>query len=218
MTIGIFIIAAVATYLVTSLNPAIIFSKVIYHEDIREKGSGNAGFTNFKRVYGMKYGWLVFLIDISKAIIMELIFGWLFTKYVGENQRLLGIAFSGIFATLGHTLPLWYKFKGGKGFLVCISTLFLISWKAGLFTFVLLSIFLLLTKYMSLSTIVSMIAGTVVLPFMGVSIVPTILFAECALFMIYRHKENIKRLAAGTENKFSFGSKKKTEDKTGEEK
>jgi len=211
MKFGIFIIAAVLTYMITSLNPAIIFSKLIYHEDIREKGSGNAGFTNFKRVYGMKYGWLVFVIDISKAIILELIFGWLFTIYVGENQRLLGIAFTGIFATLGHTLPLWYKFKGGKGFLVCISTLFLLSWKAGLFTFVLLSIFLLLTKYMSLSTIISIIAGTVVLPFLGVPVIPTVLFALCAAFMVYRHKANIKRLANGTESKFSFGSKKKEE-------
>ncbi len=146
MNIAIFIIAALSAYLISGLNPAIILSSLIYHEDIRKNpnGSGNPGFTNFKRCYGLKWAWLVMLLDISKAIVLELIFGWLFTIFVGENQRLLGIAWTGLFAMIGHAYPCWYKFKGGKAFLVCVTTLFLINWKAGLFAFILLSVLLLI--------------------------------------------------------------------------
>lgn len=206
MNIAIFIIAALSAYLISGLNPAIILSSLIYHEDIRKNpnGSGNPGFTNFKRCYGLKWAWLVMLLDISKAIVLELIFGWLFTIFVGENQRLLGIAWTGLFAMIGHAYPCWYKFKGGKAFLVCVTTLFLINWKAGLFAFILLSVLLLITHYMSLSTIVSMIAGAIVLPFLGVTIFPSILFALCAAFTTFRHKVNIKHLASGDERKFYF--------------
>lgn len=206
MNIAIFIIAALSAYLISGLNPAIILSSLIYHEDIRKNpnGSGNPGFTNFKRCYGLKWAWLVMLLDISKAIVLELIFGWLFTIFLGENQRLLGIAWTGLFAMIGHAYPCWYKFKGGKAFLVCVTTLFLINWKAGLFAFILLSVLLLITHYMSLSTIVSMIAGAIVLPFLGVTIFPSILFALCAAFTTLRHKENIKHLANGDERKFYF--------------
>lgn len=206
MNIAIFIIAALSAYLISGLNPAIILSSLIYHEDIRKNpnGSGNPGFTNFKRCYGLKWAWLVMLLDISKAIVLELIFGWLFTIFLGENQRLLGIAWTGLFAMIGHAYPCWYKFKGGKAFLVCVTTLFLINWKAGLFAFILLSVLLLITHYMSLSTIVSMIAGAIVLPFLGVTIFPSILFALCAAFTTFRHKVNIKHLASGDERKFYF--------------
>jgi len=223
MKIAVFIIAALATYLICAINPAIVFSKLIYHKDIRQEGSGNPGFSNFNRVFGMKYAWLVFLLDISKGILLELLFGWLFAKAFAQTPdsnvwtqwRLFGIAYSGIFAMLGHTLPIWYKFKGGKGFLVCISTLFLIDWKCGLFAFIMLAILLLSTHFMSLATIIAMISGTVLLPFMKVPIIPTLIFALCTLFMIFRHRENIKRLASGTENKFYF-FKKKTEEKAEE--
>lgn len=206
MNIGIFIIAALSAYLISGLNPAIILSSIIYHEDVRKNanGSGNPGFTNFKRCYGMKWAWLVMLLDISKAIVLEIIFGWLFTIFVGDDHRTLGIAWTGLFAMLGHAYPCWYKFKGGKAFLVCVTTLFLINWKAGLFSFILLSVFLLLTHYMSLSTIVSQIAGAIVLPFLGTPVFPVILFACCAAFTTFRHKENIKRLASGQERKFYF--------------
>ena len=240
MTIALLIIAALASYLICSINPAIVFSKLIYHKDIRTEGSGNPGFTNFKRVYGMKFAWLVFLIDISKAILLELLFGFLFAKFLTPQQAndlaetgetiaktsfwasqfatqkncyLFGIAFSGFFAMLGHTVPLWYGFKGGKGFLVCISTLYMIDWKCGLFATIMLCIFLFSTHYMSLATIIAMVAGTVILPFMKVPLIPDVIFAICVAFMILRHRENIKRLTSGTEKKFYFFKKKPAEEK-----
>ena len=209
MKIVLLLTAAILSYLICSLNPAIILSKLIYKKDIREDGSKNPGFTNFKRVYGMKWAWLVFLLDISKALIMEIIFSYFFEKTFGEGFGKVGIAYSGFFAMLGHCLPLWYKFQGGKGFLVCISTLYMLSWKAGLFATLLLTVLLLATKYMSLATILSLVAGTISLPFIiKIHILAVILFALCTLFVIFRHKENIKRLAKGTESKFTFKKKK----------
>ena len=99
----LYIVAAVTAFLFSGVNPSIILSKLIYHEDIREKGSGNPGFTNFKRVYGNRYAWFVFALDILKCVIFCAVFGALFDKYYGTYQ--LGVAFTGFFAMLGHCFP-----------------------------------------------------------------------------------------------------------------
>ena len=220
MNIALFFIAAAAGYLISSINPAIVLSKLIYHKDIRNEGSGNPGFTNFKRVFGSKYAWVVFVLDISKALVLEIIFGFLFQKYTGQRQ--LGIAFTGLFAMIGHAYPVWYKFEGGKAFLVVITTLYMVSWKAGLIATAVLALFLFTTHYMSLSTILALLTGSLSLFFFtaeytGNSANKTSYFITIgimifsALFVALRHKENIKNLIAGTERKFYFKSKKKEE-------
>lgn len=210
MNIAIFFIAAVSTYLICALNPAIVLSTIVYKEDIREKGSKNPGFTNFKRLYGMKLAWLVMILDVAKAIVPEIIFGLLFEKLLGN--RALGVAFTGVFALLGHSFPCWYGFKGGKGFLVLVGTLFVLHWPSGLIAFAVLVLFLFTLKYMSLATILCLISGCIsTWSFMYKNLPACIMFTCCTLFMIYRHKENIKRLFTGTEKKFSFSSKKEKE-------
>ena len=74
MRTAVWFISAACAYLLGGLNTAIVFSKLIYHEDIRTRGSGNPGFTNFKRVYGWKFAWLVLLVDVTKAVLPCLIF------------------------------------------------------------------------------------------------------------------------------------------------
>ena len=108
-----YIISAVFAYFVSGLNPAIIMSKAIYKKDIRTCGSGNPGFTNFKRVFGNKYAWFVFVLDILKGAVISVVAGLLFRAYVGSWA--LGVAYAGLFAMLGHAFPLYYGFKGGKG-------------------------------------------------------------------------------------------------------
>ena len=124
-----YIISAVFAYFVSGLNPAIIMSKAIYKKDIRTCGSGNPGFTNFKRVFGNKYAWFVFVLDILKGAVISVVAGLLFRAYVGSWA--LGVAYAGLFAMLGHAFPIYYGFKGGKGFLVCLSTVWFIDWRAG---------------------------------------------------------------------------------------
>lgn len=200
-----YIISAVFAYFVSGLNPAIIMSKAIYKKDIRTCGSGNPGFTNFKRVFGNKYAWFVFVLDILKGAVISVVAGLLFRAYVGSWA--LGVAYAGLFAMLGHAFPIYYGFKGGKGFLVCLSTVWFIDWLAGAIATAVLVIMLPLTKYMSLSTMSALVAGAVAVAAFGGGLAVSIMYAVCVLFVIVRHKQNIVRLVQGTESKFSFGKK-----------
>lgn len=200
-----YIISAVFAYFVSGLNPAIIMSKAIYKKDIRTCGSGNPGFTNFKRVFGNKYAWFVFVLDILKGAVISVVAGLLFRAYVGSWA--LGVAYAGLFAMLGHAFPIYYGFKGGKGFLVCLSTVWFIDWRAGAIATAALVIMLPLTKYMSLSTMSALVAGAVAVAAFGGGLAVSIMYAVCVLFVIVRHKQNIVRLVQGTESKFSFGKK-----------
>lgn len=198
--------AAVTAYLVAGWNPAITFSKAIYKKDIRTCGSGNPGFTNFKRTFGNRYAWYVLLLDLSKTAVVVAVFAWLFGKYL--DCYAFGAAFTGVFAVLGHAFPVWYKFKGGKGFLSCMSIIWFLDWRAGVIALLVLLLLLLTTKYMSLATVVAMLTCPITLLVVKEEPVVVGLYAFCVLFMAWRHKENFKRLVKGTESKFSLKGKK----------
>ncbi len=198
--------AAICAYLVAGLNPAIILSKAVYKKDIRTCGSGNPGFTNFKRSFGNKLAWWVLLLDLLKAAAVVAIFAQLFKIYLGDYR--LGAAYTGLFAMAGHAYPVWYKFKGGKGFLVYMSVIWFIDWRAGLVALLIMLALLLTTKYMSLSTVTALLSCPITLLIIRASVPVVILCAVCVIFMAVRHKENFKRLINGTESKFYLKSKK----------
>lgn len=206
MKILLFIMAAICGYLVAGFNPAITISKAVYRKDIRECGSGNPGFTNFKRTFGGKWAWVVLVLDLSKAAVVEVIFALLFSRFYDSYQ--LGAAYTGAFAMLGHAYPLFYRFKGGKGFLVCLSMMWVIDWKVGMISTALMIILLLTTKYMSLSTVVAMLFCPILMILFKEPAVVIIIAAAMALFMAYRHKANFVRLKNGTESKFHIKDKK----------
>ncbi len=191
-----------------SVNPAILFSRLIYHKDIRDLGSGNPGFTNFKRVFGNKWAWWVLLADLGKAAAAVALFSPLFRRFMGDYS--LGAAYTGLFCMVGHAFPVWYGFKGGKGVLVYMSTIWFVDWKAGSIAVAVLVILLLTTRYMSLSTMLSSVAGVV---YLAVSreraVVVTLLVAAESLFMIIRHHANIVKLIHGREARFSFSKNDK---------
>ena len=207
MKVFLFIAAAVCGYLVAGMNPAIALSKAIYKQDIRECGSGNPGFTNFKRTFGHTWAWWVLFLDLSKAAVAVGLFAWLLSLQGVDFQ--LAAAYTGIFCMLGHAFPIQYGFKGGKGFLVCLSTMYVIDWRVGLIATGIMVALLLTTKYMSLSTTVAMLLCPILLIPFGASVPVILMAAACALFMAVRHKENFKRLVKGTESKFSLKGKKK---------
>lgn len=200
----LYISAALAAYLVAGWNPAITFSKAIYKKDIRTCGSGNPGFTNFKRCFGNKWAWYVLVLDLSKAAVVAAVFAWLFGKYLDNYQ--FGAAYTGLFAVLGHAFPVLYKFKGGKGFLVNMSIIWFIDWRAGLIALAIMLILLFTTQYMSLSTVVAMLTCPVVLLIVNTQPSVVCINAACVIFMAVRHKENFKRLLNGTESKFKVRS------------
>lgn len=207
MHILMWFIAAICGYLIGGLNLAITLSRLIYHQDIRKAGSGNPGFTNFKRLYGNRYAWFVFVFDLCKAAVLCVIFGLIFKGLDLGWQR--GVAFTGLFVMLGHSFPVYYRFEGGKGFLVLLSMLWLLDWRAGAIGTAVMVILLLTLRYMSLATMSALTAGAVCLFLFGADTLSAVINACCVLFMIWRHRENIRRLLAGTESRFSFRSKKR---------
>ena len=206
MKVFLYIFAAVCGYFVAGMNPAIAISKAVYHKDIRECGSGNPGFTNFKRTFGNKWAWWVLVLDLSKAGVVVGLFAWLL--YLQGVDFQLAAAYTGIFCMIGHAYPVQFKFKGGKGFLVCLSTMYVIDWRVGLIATGIMVVLLLTTKYMSLSTTVAMLLCPILMIPFRASLPVILMAASCAIFMAIRHKENFKRLIHGKESKFSLKKKK----------
>ena len=200
MKLFLWMAAAATAYVVASWNPAITLSKAIYHKDIRTCGSGNPGFTNFKRTFGNKWAWWVMALDICKAGAVVLLFALLF-RFFGIDFQ-IGAALTGLFALLGHAYPVWYDWKGGKGFLVTWSVIAVIDWRIGLGSFALMTILLLTTDYMSLSTVTALLLSPVAMFVLKTEPVAIIMTTCMVLFVAARHKENFKRLLAGTEKHF----------------
>lgn len=191
------------------------------HVDIRKKGSGNAGTTNALRVLGWKAGILTFAGDVIKCIVAFLV---VFFMYRGSDCRPLLTLYAGAGVTLGHNFPFYMNFKGGKGIAVMAGLVVVNSfWHLPvslLLIPVTLACFLvpvIVTRYISVGSLVAYTVFLLEMILMGQTGWFDMREAYCyELYVIlglmtalawYRHKENLKRLAAGTENK--FGSKKK---------
>ncbi len=191
------------------------------HVDIRKKGSGNAGTTNALRVLGWKAGILTFAGDVIKCIVAFLV---VFFMYRGSDCRPLLTLYAGAGVTLGHNFPFYMNFKGGKGIAVMAGLVVVNSfWHLPvslLLIPVTLACFLvpvIVTRYISVGSLAAYTVFLLEMILMGQTGWFDMREAYCyELYVIlglmtalawYRHKENLKRLAAGTENK--FGSKKK---------
>ena len=190
-----FLIFALIAYVLGSIPSALIVGKVGFNIDIREEGSGNLGATNTFRVLGMKAGTIVVLADILKGTIATLI-PLIFDV---EISRL----FIGIFAVLGHTYPLFARFKGGKavatsgGVILGISPLLFIVMVVSFLTT------LYISKYVSLASMITGIITIIVSFFIG-DILLIIVVSLLTIFVFYRHKENIKRIKNKTEPKITW--------------
>ena len=225
LDIFLFIAAAISGYLICGINPAIVLSKLIYKTDIRTLGSGNAGFTNFKRNFGHKWAWWVMAFDLLKAGVVIATFAVLFGFFSklgadGFDQVAFrfGAAYTGFFCVIGHSFPAYYKFKGGKGFLVTLSLVWFMDWRVGILALGVFLTLLLTVKIMSLSSILSMLLCPCVLvlehfisgTWTGLEIAAVSVYEAVIILMVVRHSENIARLFAGTEKKFYlFGKLKK---------
>lgn len=202
MTLFVYFFAAVAAYLIGGVNPSIIVSKTIYKKDVRELGSHNAGFTNFKRAFGGKWAWLVLIGDMLKAALTCFIIGKIFGRVLGRAQ--FGAAYACFFVILGHTFPIWYGFRGGKGVAVICGGYLFINWTIWLICFPLFVLVLFLTKYMSVAVICGSIASAVLLALSGADKGAVIMVSLCVALIVWQHRENFRRLRLGTESKFSL--------------
>lgn len=193
-------------YALGCIQSAYIVGRLMGHIDIREYGSGNAGFTNTARVLGKKAGIIVFVTDFLKVIAAYHICAAVFDgsgSFISGSSLLPGL-YGGIGGVLGHNFPFYLKFRGGKGIACTLGLMLCIDWKAALIAYVIGLIVFLAKKYISLSSLTMTLVFPIVMAVMGCPLEEVILlFVLCAMAYI-KHISNIKRLIAGTENKFGF--------------
>lgn len=192
------ILACIALgYLLGCFNGALVISKLGMHEDIREKGSGNAGLTNFIRSYGSWKSLLVIVIDLGKIFLVC----WLATLIFPEQKDLAKII-AGAAAQIGHIFPAFFGWRGGKGILCSAGLALAMDWRIFAIAFPMFVIIVVITHYVSLGSMVATLCYAVLF---------VVLFTDqpavwgIALFMsamaIFMHRKNIVRLCKGTENK-----------------
>ena len=203
------IITAIIAYLIGSVNFSVILSKKMAGFDVREKGSGNAGTTNMLRSVGKKAAALTLICDVLKgvvAILIAMFIGWAFKV---ENQSLL-VQIAGIAVVLGHTFPIFFGFKGGKGVATSLGILIMSNWQIGLICLVFGVLLIALTRMVSLGSC----AAAVLFPVLTLFITDNYIVSQgsgyliysiiLAIIVLFNHRSNIKRIMAGNENRISF--------------
>lgn len=199
---------AVFAYLLGGINGAIILSRLVYREDIRQLGSKNPGFTNFKRLHGFApatFG--VMAIDICKTVLPVLLAKLVMQNAYGEGQLAAAAALLG--CMLGHAFPVWYDFKGGKAVLTFLAGVWFVDWRAGLICFAIFVIILFTIRFMSVASMSFAVLFPIVLFILGChNPVTLVIMAVAGILVVARHHQNISRLRAGTESKFYLKKKK----------
>ena len=225
VTFGGVLLCMIIPYLLGSLNFGVMISRRRYGDDVRTHGSGNAGATNMLRTYGWKAGVLTMAGDMLKAVIAVGL-GYLI---VGVNAQVtegdltyrmvdqFGAAIAGLFVMLGHMFPIFFKFKGGKGVATSGIVIFMISPIAGVICLAVFLLVVLGTRCVSLGSVMGLVLYPIVLNAFSHAYDPPRNSTACmisvlmACLVVFMHRENLKRLAAGKESKISF-KKKSAED------
>ena len=194
----VLLVAAIA-YLLGNLNGAVVVSKFLAKEDVRQKGSGNAGLTNYIRNYGAGSSVLVIVIDVLKAVLACLIGGWILGAYgYGLEGKMLG----GLCVMLGHDFPVLLDFKGGKGILSGFAVALTVDWRVGLAIFVVFAAVYLATQYVSLGSVLAAATfGVAFCVFHFGNIWMMLGGIFLAVLTIWMHRGNIERLRKGEERK-----------------
>ena len=204
-----YIIVAIIAYLMGSISFSVIISKKMAGFDVREKGSGNAGTTNVLRTVGKKASILTLICDILKGVIAVLV-AYIVGLIIKEGiDKALLIQIAGIAVILGHTFPIFFGFKGGKGIATALGVLMITNWNIGLICLVFALVLMILTKIVSLGSVAAGILFPVLIIFMphtaylvdGSYIIYSILLA---VLVVFNHRANVKRLLEGKENKLDF--------------
>lgn len=200
---------AIIAYLIGSINFSVIISKKVAGFDVREKGSGNAGSTNMLRSVGKGAAVLTLLCDILKGVVAILIAIGIGNLVKDADKGLL-VQIAGVAVVLGHTFPIFFGFKGGKGVATSLGILLMTNWQIGLICLVFALVLMVLTQMVSLGSC----AAAVLFPVLTLFIKEHYIVAEggnyfiysviLAVIVLYNHRSNIKRMLNGTENKLSL--------------
>ena len=214
----IWLLTAVIAYLIGSVNPAVIVTKIWTKgkKDIRDMGSGNAGFTNVLRSVGKVPAIITIVCDALKCVAAVLIGGLLFTLIAGDSSVApqvinVGKYLAGIFCILGHSFPLYFHFKGGKGVVSAAALMLTEDWRVFLMILATFLILFLISKIISLGSIAGAVLYgpyTFIATFLFDRLVygdnlPSIAYVVIliGIFVTIKHKDNIGRLIRGEEKK-----------------
>lgn len=220
-----FLITAVAAYLLGSINTAVMVTGIVTKgkKDIRQMGSGNAGFTNVLRSVGKVPAIVTIVCDALKCVVAVLLGGFIFSLIAADSQILsnefvnCGKYIAGIFCILGHSYPVYFHFKGGKGVVTAAALMLTEDWRVFLCIIATFLIIFLISKIISAASITCAVlyapytfAMTFIFDYLnggGYSLAYVLLSTFAALvigiFVVVKHKENIKRLLKGEEKKIT---------------
>ena len=202
------VLCALVGYLLGGLNGAIVISRLTQHEDVRTKGSGNAGMTNFMRNYGWSTTLLVIAVDIGK-VFLAIWLASLIWPEGGNTARMLG----GVASQVGHVFPVYFGLRGGKGILSAAGVALAMDWRIFLTLFAVFLVVVILTKYVSLGSIIAAASYPIGfwLCFPGEYAIVA-LAGVMAILAIFMHRSNIVRLLHGQERKTYLRSSKNKEE------
>lgn len=229
MTVAIIIrvlVTALIAYLFGSISFAVIFTKMSSKKDIRDMGSGNAGFTNVLRSVGVAPAVFTLLFDFLKGVIAGFIGSWIFSNItvsytvLADELVVYGGFIGGVFAIIGHMYPVYFGFKGGKGIVTAAALMAVTDWRVFLMIVATFLILFFATKIISLASITCAAlygpytfiisyffdykAGEFPLRYV---LLTSFLALFLGIFVIIKHKENIKRLIRGEEKKITAKKK-----------
>lgn len=205
----VFLGVAVLAYLLGCFNGAVIVSKYILKDDVRQYGSGNAGLTNFHRTFGGMLTFVVILCDMLKAALSVLLAMWAVRNFVADEALIVTFSkyWGGLFCLFGHMFPCFFKFKGGKGVLSGGMIAIMIDWRIALVVWGGFLILVALTRYISLGSVWAGASFPFATWFVYQNWVLTVMGMLMGWMLVYLHRGNIHRLLTGTERKFSFKKK-----------
>lgn len=205
-----YIIIAIIAYAIGSINFSVLISRKMAGFDVREKGSGNAGTTNMLRSVGKKAAAITLLCDVLKGIVaigIALIAG----NIVKNVDKAVLVQIAGILVVVGHTFPIFFEFKGGKGVATSLGVIMMINWKIGLICLVFALAIMAFSRMVSMGSVGAAILFPVLTLFINTNFIVEasgmkyfIFSVILAAIVIFNHRANIKRIANGTENKLSF--------------
>ncbi len=208
---GIYFAVAAIGYLIGSINFSVILSKKMAGFDLREKGSKNAGTTNMLRTVGKKGAAIVLICDILKGVLAILI-----ARLIsGDVNQAIACQIAGFAVVLGHTFPIFFEFKGGKGVATSLGILLIVNLKIGLICLFFALALMALTRMVSLGSISAAVLFAILAIFIHDGYIVDysfsfVIFAILlAAFVIYNHRSNVTRIMNGTENRLDFSKFKK---------
>ena len=195
----LYIVTFLIAYLIAAINPAIVISKRVLKTDIRNLGSKNAGTTNAIRTMGKGIGALVFILDLLKVVIsygVICLIAWIFKENMTAGIKTLYMLAS----VLGHSYPVYYGFKGGKGVAVFLMSAIIVDWKIALICIAIGVVIIAVSRMVSLGSIIGSIMLVILDIFMATNYNLLLILITVAV-VVYNHRTNIQRIIAGKENK-----------------